>query len=135
MIGLDTNILVRYLAQDDARQSPQATRLLESMSSDAPGFVSNVALIETTWVLEDIYAMPKTEVVGLVESLLQTDALVLQSANVVWQALRSFASSRAEFTDHLIERIGAAEGCSATVTFDKIAARDTGMRLMPRGAV
>ncbi len=52
MIGLDTNVVVRYIMQDDPKQSPKATRLIESLTSDAPGFVPLVAVIELVWVLE-----------------------------------------------------------------------------------
>jgi predicted nucleic-acid-binding protein len=40
MIGLDTNVLVRYIAQDDPVQSPKAMRLIESLAADDPGYVS-----------------------------------------------------------------------------------------------
>ena len=52
MIGLDTNVLVRYIAQDDPKQSPKATRLIESFTVDAPGYVSVVAVVELVWVFE-----------------------------------------------------------------------------------
>jgi predicted nucleic-acid-binding protein len=131
MIGLDTNVLVRYLAQDDARQSAQAGKLMESLTREVPGFVSIVALAEIVWVLEDVYAMGRGQVAGIVEKLLQTDALVVQMPDVVWQALRAFTASRADLADHLIERLCATAGCTSTLTFDKAAARDAGMRLMP----
>ena len=58
-IGLDTNVLVRYVAQDDSKQSPAATRLIESLTADAPGYVSVVSVVELVWVLTDCYALPK----------------------------------------------------------------------------
>ncbi|MEP7300710.1 MAG: type II toxin-antitoxin system VapC family toxin [Caldimonas sp.] len=130
MIGLDTNILVRYLAQDDARQAAQSSRLMESFTPQAPGFVSIVTLVETIWVLQDAYARSRDDVAALLEALLQTEGLIVQMPDVVWQALRGFASSRADFADHLIERLGAAAGCTSTLTFDKAAAGDAGMRPM-----
>ena len=51
MIGLDTNVLVRYIMQDDAKQSPKATKLIESLTVDAPGFLSLVSVVERGWVL------------------------------------------------------------------------------------
>jgi predicted nucleic-acid-binding protein len=133
MIGLDTNVLVRYLAQDDARQSAQAGKVIESFTAQTPGYVSIVTLTETIWVLQDAYARSRDDVAALVEALLQTEGVVVQMPEVVWQALHGFESSRADFADHLIERIGAAAGCEATLTFDRTAARDAGMQLIPGG--
>lgn len=131
MIGVDTNVLVRYLVQDDRRQSAQAGRLMESFTASAPGFVSIVTLAETIWVLQDVYERSRNDIWMVVEALLQTEGVVIQMPDLVWQALRGFGASRADFADHLIERIGAASGCTSTMTFDKAAARDAGMRLMP----
>ncbi len=131
MIGLDTNVLVRYLAQDDARQAAQSSRLIESFTAREPGFISIVTLVETVWVLQDLYARDPSDIASLVDALLQTEGLVIQMSESVWQALRRFESSSADFADHVIERMGAAEGCTATLTFDKLAARDAGMRLVP----
>jgi len=131
MTGLDTDVLVRYLAQDDPRQSAQASRLMEAFTARDPGFVSILTLAETIWVLQDVYERSRDDISEILEALLQTEGLIVQMPELVWQALRGFASSRADFADHLIERMGEAAGCSTTVTFDKVAARDGGMRLMP----
>ncbi len=130
MIGLDTNVLVRYLAQDDVRQAAQANEVMESLSAQAPGFISIVALIETVWVLGDLYARKREDIAALLEVLLETEGLVLQMAPLVRQVLREYGSGRADFADHLIACLGAAEGCQSTLTFDKTAARDAGMRLV-----
>lgn len=130
MIGLDTNVLVRYFAQDDRRQSRVAGQLIESLTVEQPGFVSVVTLAETVWVLEDVYGRSHDEVAAILESLLQTEGIEVQMADVVAQALRRFRSSRADFADHLIERLGASADCTATVTFDKVAARDAGFHLL-----
>lgn len=130
MIGLDTNVLVRYIAQDDARQSAQAGRLIEALSVDEPGYVSMVALAELVWVLDDVYAMSRDELYGVVERLLEADAMVVQSAPLVWLALRDFRSSSAGLADHLIHRAGSAAGCTDTLTFDRKAARSAGMKLV-----
>jgi len=130
MIGLDTNVLARYIAQDDARQSLQASRLIEGTSADDPAFVSMVVLAELVWVLDDVYAMDRDELVAVVRMLLETHSIVVQSAPLVWQALRDFRSSSADFSDHLIERVGSAAGCTETFTFDRKAARTAGMKLV-----
>lgn len=130
MVGLDTNVLVRYIAQDDPKQSAQATRLIESLSAAEPGFVASVVLVETLWVMEDVYAAPRERLGEIVEALLQAQALIIQSAEDVWRALASFRKGKADFADCLISRICASQGCTLTWSFDKAAARDGGMRLI-----
>lgn len=130
MIGLDTNVLVRYLAQDDPRQSAQAGVLIESLTPDQPGFVTSVALVESLWVMEDVYAATRERLAEIVEALLQTDALVIESAEQAWRALAGFRRSKADFADHLIARLCEARGCATTYTFDKTAARDGVMTLV-----
>jgi predicted nucleic-acid-binding protein len=128
MIGLDTNVLVRYVAQDDPVQSAKATTLIESLSADAPGFVAMVSIVEMVWVLQSCYQSSKAEVVAVLETLLSTKELVVERAEVVWQALRHFAEAKADFADCLIERCANLAGCEYTLTFDSKAAKTAGMR-------
>ncbi len=72
MIGLDTNVLVRYIAQDDAKQSPIATKLITSLTTENPGFISQVSLVELVWVMQSCYKASKPEVVAILETLLST---------------------------------------------------------------
>lgn len=130
MIGLDTNVLVRYIAQDDKRQSAQAGALIESLSPDRPGYVTAVTLVESLWVMEDVYAASRARLAEIIEALLQTDALLIESAEQVWRALASFRKGKSDFADHLIVCLCEARGCAVTYTFDKAAARDGGMKLL-----
>lgn len=130
MIGLDTNVLVRYVAQDDAKQSPQATRLIESLSADSPGYISQVAVVELVWVLSGCYASGRDEIAAVLETLLRAKELVIADADTVWKALRLFRQGKADFADCLIERSADAAGCDHTATFDRDAARHCGMRLI-----
>lgn len=130
MIGLDTNVLVRYIAQDDAKQSPIATKLLETQcSADQPGFVGIVTLVELVWVAESCYSATRKEVSAIIRQLLESKQLSVQGAETVWKALYSFESGPADFADCLIEKLAVAAGCSHTVTFDKAASR-AGMKLL-----
>jgi predicted nucleic-acid-binding protein len=130
MIGIDTNVLVRYIAQDHAAQSTRATRLLEQECSPAtPGFVGLVVLLELVWVSESCYGASRTEIAGIVRRILSIRQLVVQEAETVWQALRLFESSKTDFADCLVERIATAAGCMAVMTFDKAAAK-AGMTLL-----
>ncbi|MEM5461367.1 type II toxin-antitoxin system VapC family toxin [Paraburkholderia phytofirmans] len=131
MIGLDTNVLVRYFAQDDAAQSKKATALMESFSAERPGYVSQIALVEVVWVLGRCYGVEREQIKDIIESMLGTKELVLESADTVRKALRVFAASdKADFADCLIERSGHVAECEYTATFDVTASKVVGMQLI-----
>jgi predicted nucleic-acid-binding protein len=131
MIGLDTNVLVRYLAQDDRIQSPLATRFLEgSLSQEKPGFVATVVLAELVWVLESNYQFGREQIANLLDALLRAQQLKFQDPDNASQALRDFRTTKADYVDCLIQRLGSGAGCSHTVTFDRAASRINGMRLL-----
>ena len=130
MVGLDTNVLVRYIMQDDPRQSALATRLVESLSTDAPGFVSLVSIVELSWVLSSAYDLDRAQLVQAIEGLLRTKEIVVDRAEVVWKAVRVYRRANADFADCLIERTASAAGCERTMTFDRGAAKGCGMTLV-----
>lgn len=130
MIGLDTNVIVRYIMQDDVKQSPMATRLIESRSAGSPGFVTMVALVELAWVMFSAYELDKRQLTAALEGLLRTKELVVEQAETVWKALRLYQSTNADFADCLIERSAAVNGCEKTMTFDRDAAKSAGMTLV-----
>lgn len=130
MIGMDTNVLVRYIMQDDVRQSPLATRFVESLSAAAPGFVPLVSVVELAWVLSSAYELDRSQLVAALEGLLRTKEIVVERAETVWKALRLYQGSHADFADCLIERSAASAGCRWTVTFDRGAAKGCGMKLV-----
>jgi predicted nucleic-acid-binding protein len=124
MIGLDTNVLVRYLAQDDAIQSPQATQIIEhQLREERPGFISLVTLVETVWVLHRVYGLSNQEVAAAVELILQADTLVVQNEQEAFTAMVALKTGAGSFPDALIGALGEWAGCSATLTFDKKAKR------------
>lgn len=130
MIGLDTNVLVRYIAQDDPRQAAKAVHLIEEKCHETqPGFIAVIALAELVWVLESCYGSVKTEIIAVLQLILRIKQFVVQDAETVWKAVRLFETSQADFADCLIERFGAAYDCEYTATFDKGAAK-AGMRLV-----
>jgi predicted nucleic-acid-binding protein len=130
MIGLDTNVLVRYIMQDDAKQAPLSTRLVESLSADTPGFVPLAAVVELAWVLSSAYDLKREQLVQAFEGLLRTKELVIERAEVVWKALRAFQSANADFADCLIAHSAASAGCQKTMTFHRGAAKSAGMMLI-----
>jgi len=131
MIGLDTNVLVRYLAEDDAVQSKKATALMASLTPDRPGYVSQVALVEVVWVLGRCYGVERAQMKDIIDSMIGTKELIVEGADTVRKALRVFgASTKADFADCLIERSGHVANCEYTATFDVMASKVAGMRLI-----
>jgi predicted nucleic-acid-binding protein len=130
MIGLDTNILVRFLTQDDPLQSPKATEIIEQrLTEEDPGFVSIVAMVETVWVLERAYRLPAHEIAAAVERMLQTDVLVIENEQEVFTAMIALKQGQVSFADSVIAALGARAGSSYTLTFDRTAARSRGFKL------
>ncbi|MHC8293018.1 MULTISPECIES: PIN domain-containing protein [unclassified Pseudomonas] len=128
MIGLDTNVLVRYVAQDDPKQSAKASELIESLTIASPGFITMVSIVELVWVLQSCYESAKSEIITVLETLLRTRELTVENSEIVWQALRRYSQANADFADCLIERSANAAGCEYIVTFDSKAAKTAGMR-------
>jgi predicted nucleic-acid-binding protein len=130
VIGLDTNILVRYLAQDDPVQSPKATEIIERrLTEENPGFLSIVAMVETVWVLDRAYGLARDEIAATVERMLQTDVLVVESEQEIFAAMIALRDGHGSFSDAVIAALGAKAGCSFTLTFDRKALRLPGFQL------
>lgn len=131
MIGIDTNVLVRYLAQDDPKQSVVATRFIEGrLSVENPGFVSTVTLCELVWVLAESYSADRKRIREIVEGLLATKQLVIERSELVWKSLRAWEGVAADFSDALIGQLAIAHGAEKTVTFDRTAAKLPGFELL-----
>jgi predicted nucleic-acid-binding protein len=130
MIGLDTNILVRYLAQDDPVQSPKATEIVDrQLAEEGPGFVSVVALVETVWVLERPYGFSRLELADAIERILGTDVLLVENEQEVFAAMVALRDGNGSFADALIGALGARAGCTRTLTFDRKTLRLPGFAL------
>jgi predicted nucleic-acid-binding protein len=124
VIGLDTDILVRFITQDDPRQSAIANEIFERrLTRAAPGFVSVVAIAETAWVLERSYRLSGEAVAAAIERVLQTENLVVESKQAVFTAMTALKDGLGAFSDALIGALGADAGCSHALTFDRRAAR------------
>ena len=130
MIGLDTNVLVRYLTQDDPVQAAQATTLIEHrLNDDEPGFISVVAMAETVWVLRRFYRFGSEQIVGAIERMLGAATLVVENEREVFTAMIALKEGRGEFGDALIGALSARAGCSRVLTFDRQALRLPGFEL------
>lgn len=130
MIGLDTNVLVRYIAQDDPEQSPKATSVIESLTAENPAYIGLVSLTELVWVLTGCYSSSKEDLIAVLEGLLRTKGLLVENPETVWKAVRLFKGGSADFADCLIECSANRAGCDYTATFDRGAAKHCGMRLI-----
>lgn len=126
MIGLDTNVIVRYIMRDDDLQTRAADALIDSFTPADPGYLSHVALAELWWVLASAYRQDRQHIARLINQLLLTDTLVVPAPDLVHQALRAVTTG-ADFADALIAATGAADGCGHTMTFDAKAAARAGM--------
>ena len=105
MIGLDTNVLVRYLAQDDAIQSPQATEIIErQLTEENPGFISLVTMVETVWVLDRVYGLSNHEVAEAIERVVQANTLLVQNEQEAFTAMMALKAGAGSFSDALIGR-------------------------------
>jgi predicted nucleic-acid-binding protein len=120
MIGLDTNVLVRYITQDDAVQAERATRLIESRrTAESPGLVADVVLCELVWVLSRAYGYDKAQVVGVLEQLLSSLELRVQNIAVACSALEAYRTGGADFSDYLLALTNREAGCAVTYSFDR----------------
>jgi len=130
MIGMDINVVVRYITQDDVGQSARATKLMESLTEEQPGFLSLVSIVELYWVLTSCYHLTDQQFKEALHVLLRARQVIVDRADQVSQALRVFQSGHADFADGLIKRIAVSAGCEQTLTFDVAAARHAGMTLI-----
>ena len=124
MIGLDTNVVLRYLLQDDPAQTLQANHLFEQELSDQnPGLISLVTTLEIVWVLRSLLRQTSAQIALHLENLLAADSLEIQNEQQVFEAIFALKTGIGEFEDALIGALNAWAGCSHTITFDRKAAK------------
>lgn len=130
MIGLDTNVLVRHLTQDEPRQARLASTLIaEACSLDEPGYINRVVMCEVAWVLERAYRYDRGTIAGCIETILRTADLRVENEKAAWAALSRYRDGY-DFADALIGETNVMAGVSATRTFDKRAARLSAFHLV-----
>ena len=130
MIGLDTNIIIRYVMRDDEPQAQAADTLIEGFTAQDPGCISHITLVEVWWVLTRVYKLKDADVAAFLDTLLNTASLALQNPDLVHKALRAVKTNHADFADALIAAVDADAGCTETKTFDTKAAKRAGMTLL-----
>lgn len=120
MIGIDTNVLVRYIIQDDPFQSALATEFLEKYCTpENPGYLHTIVLSELVWVLESSYKYGREQVAMVLQYLLEIESLVVQEMDNAWLALEAYREKGVDFSDALLGESNRLHGCQTTVTLDK----------------
>ena len=123
MIGLDTNILLRAVTQDDPAQTPLARALVASLDEASPGYVNTVVLVEFTWSLRTRHKYRRTAIIDAVEAMLQSAAFIVADRNAVNAALTRSRDDGLHFADALIGELNLVAGCRTTMTFDRQASK------------
>jgi predicted nucleic-acid-binding protein len=130
VIGIDTNVLVRYFIEGDPVQSRLTDSFFHSLSSADPGWVSQATILEFAWIMKSVRRLDRRTIAEAMGKLTMLDSIIVERADIVDKALQRYRNGKAEFADCLIAASGHAAGCSKTVTFDRLAARDAGMQLL-----
>ena len=125
MIGLDSNVMVRYLVEDDPAQTARAKSVIDALTASAPGFIATVTWAEMYWVLTRTYGFTRAEVVDKLASLVESEEIQAENPTAIAAAV-SRARQGADFADALIDAAARRAGCSQVVTFDKRAASKLG---------
>jgi predicted nucleic-acid-binding protein len=130
MIGIDTNVLVRYITQDDERQGRLARRYLETqLTMDSPGFINHVVLCELVWVFETAYRYSREQILKALQRLFESAVVRFESSQILWRALDLYQQGQ-DFSDAVLVLVNASRGCEFTLTFDKRAAKMSAARLL-----
>ena len=120
MLGVDTNVLVRFLVKDDPNQTPLAeTFFRKKLTSANPGFINLVVLAETVWVLSGAYKYDKATILDVIGKILNAAELVVENAEGVEVALELYRTHPIDFADALVSVHNRTFGCTITVTFDR----------------
>jgi predicted nucleic-acid-binding protein len=120
MKGLDTNVLIRYLVQDDPDQAAVAVQAIETgVDRNERFLIQPVVLCEAVWVLDSVYGYSKEEIVTALNMILRTVQFEIADKDTVWQAFGDYQSGKADFSDYLIGRANTRQGAVPTLTFDR----------------
>ena len=134
MIGIDTNILLRLIVADEPRQAVAARNFIaRNCTSDEPGFVCHVVLVELAWTLAKAYGFHRDQIADAIAQILETVQLDVEASSDVAAAVKNYRKGPAEFADCLLERANLAAGCTHTITFDRKAAKLPGFKLLAGG--
>lgn len=128
MIALDSNVLIRYIIQDDKTQARQAAIVIESLTPDSPAFISCIVLCEVHWVLKTTYKIAKQDRFHALQNILSIAVFEIESLEVCLKALKLYKTGQADFSDYLIQQLAHQQGYETVITFDKIAQKCQGFQ-------
>ena len=121
MKGLDTNVLVRYLTQDDHRQAAVAGREIERAAQKGEKLlIQPLVLCELVWVLESAYEVRKTDILAVLEQILRTAQFEVAEKDIVWRSLADYRVGKGDFADYYLARSNESAGAAVTLTFDRV---------------
>ncbi|MEO8620638.1 MAG: type II toxin-antitoxin system VapC family toxin [bacterium] len=127
MIALDTNVLVRYLVEDDAKQAAAAAALVDRVTGDGDTlFISDVVVCETVWVMSVSYSVGRTEIAGVLRNLLRARHLTFNASDQLIRALDAYQAGKGDFADYLIREHARAADCDDVATFDRVLLKEQG---------
>jgi len=119
MLGIDTNVLVRFLVQDDEVQFDKARKLIKrEVAAGRRVFINQLVLMETEWVLRSRYSIPKNQIIEAISGLLEATDIQFEDEQVIEEALFIWKEASADFADCLIGSKNRRSGCRVTATFD-----------------
>jgi len=127
MIALDTNVLIRFLVEDDEKQTRVAKRLIRNaIEREEQLFIGDIVMCETVWVLSSAYRFSRAEIVEALAGLLRARAVVFASADQLARALEAYAKRKEGFADYLIREHAVAAGADTVATFDRSLLKEPG---------
>lgn len=133
MIGIDTNVLVRYITQDDEAQASLATDYIENYCSTGNKiFINHIVICESVWVLKKCYNLSKQRVINVIEHILKISQFSIENPQIIWQALSDYKKAPADFADYVVSRTNKFYNCDETITFDQKAGKSKEFELLSR---
>jgi predicted nucleic-acid-binding protein len=131
MKGLDTNVLVRYLTQDDPKQSAIATKVIEeAVAKEEKLLLHPLVFCELTWVLESAYDFPKADILKVLEKILRTAGFEISEKDLLWLALADYRSGKGDFSDYYLGRANERAGAKLTLSFDTALKREPRFQIL-----
>jgi predicted nucleic-acid-binding protein len=128
MYALDTNVLVRYIVQDNKEQAQKAADAIERLTSEERGFISCIVLCEVNWVLRTAYKIPKEERLKTLKRIISVASFDIERIECCTKALKHYEKGQADFSDYLIQEIAKHQGYDIVLTFDAKAQKDSGFQ-------
>ncbi len=129
MIALDTNVLVRFLVEDDKAQTARAKALVrDTLERGGELFIADVVLCEVVWVLHVSYRIQRQQITETLQRLLQARHLRFRDSDLLERALAAYQTGKGDFADYLIRELATHAGCGTVATFDKALPKERGFK-------